>query len=226
MSNGDVAGAAAMPAPRPILTDALARVEQVLAVVETCLCETFPSDFFRRCAFTAYAARALLQDAEIDAVIVAGEFGAFVMTPDAQRLAIQGFKSGPERYPHIWVEAANRLIDLGPHLLAFGSDYPVASMPALAWDLDTPLPAAFRYKEVRRFPADSRISREQAIRAQCDAFIEQCRARAAAPGDPPRLSTWIATNTASLLAAVERRDPWANGAQRFEHMAKFQPLPF
>lgn len=203
-----------------------AQIECAMAVVEACLCEIFPRDFFRRCAFAAFGMRALLNDRGIDAVIVGGHFAALVITADQRRLAVQGFKSGRELYPHIWVEAADRLIDLGPYLLAFGSDYPVLPMPALIWDMTAPLPAAFRYKVQRRLPSNNRMSTERQINAQCDAFVEHCRAVAADQGRLPQLPTWIASSYASLHAAVERDDPWACGAKRFEQVARSHPLPF
>ncbi|GAO38664.1 hypothetical protein SCH01S_17_00180 [Sphingomonas changbaiensis NBRC 104936] len=204
----------------------LAELEQLMAVVEACLCEMFPDDFFRRCAFSAFGLRALLRDAGVDAVLVGGQFAAFVMTPDHGRLAVQGFRSGDEPHPHYWVEAEDRLVDLGPHLLAFGSDYPVVPMPALAWDMSAPLPSSFRYKAQQRYPADSRMSIDPKLCAQADAFVASCRALAADPQRAPRLPTWLATSYASLLAAVGRDDPWACGARRFEQMAPAHPLPF
>lgn len=203
-----------------------ALVEQVLAVVEALLCETFPDDFHRRCAFSAFAVRALLRDAGVDAVLVGGQFAAFVMTPDHGRLAVQGFRSSHDPHPHYWVEAEDRLIDLSPYLLAFGSDYPIVAMPALAWDMSAPLPSSFRYKAQQRYPADSRMSIDQKLCAQADAFVQSCRRLVADPAVTPRLPTWLATNYASLLAAVERDDPWACGARRFEQMAQNHPLPF
>ena len=204
----------------------LAEIERVLAIVETRLCEAFPDDFYRRCPFAAFGIRALLRDADIDAVLVGGQFAAFVMTPDQGRLAVQGFKSGHEPHPHYWVEAEDRLIDLGPHLLAFGSDYPIVRMPVLAWDMTAPLPSSFRYKAQQRYPADSRMSIDPKLCAQADAFVGSCREMAADPAGAPKLPTWLATSYASLLAAVERDDPWACGARRFEQMAHNHPLPF
>jgi hypothetical protein len=204
----------------------LTLVEHVLAIVETLLCESFPDDFHRRCAFSAFGVRALLRDAGVDAVLVGGQFAAFVITPDQARLAVQGFRSGHEPHPHYWVEAEDRLIDLGPHLLAFGSDYPIEPMPALAWDMSAPLPASFRYKAQQRYPADSPMSIDSNLCAQADAFVERCRAMAAALDRVPRLSTWLATSYASLMAAVERQDSWACGAKRFEQLAQGHPLPF
>lgn len=204
----------------------VAAVERVLAVVETRLCEAFPDDFWRRCPFSAFGVRALLRDAGIDAVLVGGQFAAFVMTPDHERMAVQGFRSGPEPHPHYWVEAEDRLIDLSPHLLAFGSDYPIVAMPALAWDMSAPLPTSFRYRAQQRYPADSKMSIDPKLCAQADEFVESCRALAATQTHEASLSTWLATSYASLLAAVERDDPWACGARRFEQMAQNHPLPF
>ena len=203
-----------------------AEIEWMLAIVEACLCEFFPQDFFRRCAFAAFGMRALLHDVGVDAVIVGGQFAALVVTPDRARMAVQGFGSGTELYPHIWAEAGDRLIDLGPHLLAFGSDYAVAPMPVVAWDMSAPLPAAIRYRAQRRLDADSPLSIDAAVNAQCDRFVAECRNRAATGSNRPALPTWIASNYASLLAAVERNDPWASSAKRFEQMAHNQPLPF
>lgn len=204
----------------------LATLERVLAAVEACLCETFPADFFRRCAFSAFAIRALLRDAGIDAVLVGGQFAAFVMTPDQARLAVQGFRGGHEPHPHYWVEADDRLIDLGPHLLAFGSDYPIVPMPALAWDMSAPLPAAFRYKARQRFPANSPMSVDSKLCAQAESFVERCRSLLGDPERTPVLPTWMASSYASLLAAMQRGDPWALGAKQFEQMAQSHPLPF
>lgn len=231
MTNGGAAGSAASLNVSPARTagessNELERIERALAIIESCLCEMFPDDFFRRCAFAAFAARALLHKWGIAAEVVGGQFGAFVLTEDNNRLTIQGFEPGRERCPHFWVEAAGRLIDLGPYLLAFGSPYPVATMPAMAWELDAPLPASIRYQVQERFPADSRISPTRTVRDQCDAFVDRCQARADESSDKGRLPTWIATGNASLVAAAERGDPWALGARRFEQMAKSQPLPF
>jgi hypothetical protein len=205
----------------------LAIVERVLGVVESRLCEVFPDDFFRRCPFSAFAIRTLLCDEGLDAVLVGGQFAAFVMTPGEDRLALQGFKKGPEPNAHYWVEAGDRLIDLGPHLLAFGSGYPIVPMPVLAWDMSAPLPAAFRYKVRQRYPAGSPISADPGVRAQADEFVDKCRDLLADPAAaPPRLSTWVASSYAALAAAVDRGDPWACGAKRFEQMVQAQPLPF
>jgi hypothetical protein len=203
-----------------------AQVERLIAVVEYCLCEMFPADFFRRCAFTAFVLRALLQDRGIEATMIGGQFAAFVMTPDGARMAVQGFDRGPEPYPHLWVEANGCLIDLGPYLLPFGSEYPVAPMPALIWDMGAPLPAALRYKTHDRLPGDARISANPGVRAQCDAFLDRCRMLAADESRAPVLPNWIATGPASLAAAIGRSDPWACGAKRFESLALNHPLPF
>lgn len=203
-----------------------ADIERTLAIVETALHVTFPNDFFRRCAFAAFALSALLDDAGVGATLVGGRFGALVMTPDRQRLALQGFESGPGPFPHVWVETQDLLIDLGPYLLPFGSAYPVVPMPALAWDMAAPLPAALRYKADKVLPAGAKFSPDRRVSAQCDAFVERCRADLRQPPRLVRLATWVLTDYGSLRAAVDRRDPWALGAGRFERIAHSQPLPF
>ncbi|MBS0502886.1 MAG: hypothetical protein JSS55_03605 [Proteobacteria bacterium] len=204
----------------------LSKIERVLGIVEYCLCEAFPRDFFRRCAFAGFGVRALLQDMGIEAAMVGGQFAALVVAPDRGRLAVQGFKAGREPFPHFWVEADDRLIDLGPHLLAYGSDYPVLSMPALAWEMSAPLPSAIRYKAQQRLPHDTRMSIDQALNVRCDGFVRECRAVAANGKATPALPTWLASNYASLLTAVDRGDAWAGEAKRFENIAQNHPLPF
>lgn len=204
----------------------LAAIERVLAIVEYCLCESFPRDFFRRCAFAAFGVRALLQDEGIEAVMTGGQFAALVVESNGAKVAVQGFAGGADLYPHFWVEAEDRLIDLGPHMLAYGSDYPVLPMPALAWDMSAPLPAAIRYKAHGRLPADNRMSADRALNLRCDAFVEQCRFEAVDRKKSPPLPTWLAVNYASMVAAVERADPWAREAKLFETAAEPHPLPF
>ncbi|MFD1611203.1 hypothetical protein ACFSCW_05240 [Sphingomonas tabacisoli] len=204
----------------------LAAIEHMLGVVEACLLETFPDDFYRRCAFSAFGMRALLRDAGADPVLVGGQFAALVSAPDGSRQALQGFRSGKEPHPHYWVEANDRLIDLSPHLLAFGSDYPILPMPALAWEMSAPLPAAFRYRARQRYPDDSPMSIDPDLCAQADAFVARCRAVIADAERAPRLQCWVASNYASLLAAVQRGDAWASDAKRFEQVAQNQPMPF
>ena len=202
----------------------LAEIERALAIVEYCLCEAFPRDFFRRCAFAAFGVRALLQDAGVEAVMVGGQFAALVVAAGESKIAVQGFAGGPDIFPHFWVEAQDRLIDLGPHMLAYGSDYPVLAMPALAWEMSAPLPVAIRYKAHGRLPDDNRMSKDRALNRRCDAFVEECRAVAVRQEGVPPLPTWLAVNYASMVTAVDRGDPWAREAKRFE-MAP-HPLPF
>lgn len=200
--------------------------ERMMAIVEAMLREMFPDDFFRRCAFAAFGLRALIEDGGVEARLVGGQFGAFVMTPDRRRLAVQGFGSGPEPFPHLWVETPAYLIDLGPHLLAFGSEYRIVGMPAVIWDLAAPMPAALRYKASGTLPPGARISADRSVSDLCDVFVDRCRDRELACPKGERLRTWIATNYGSLEAAVRLRDRWALGAKRFERTAQHQPLPF
>lgn len=191
-------------------------VEHVLAVVCTCLRETFPDDFYRRCAYSAFAISNLLRDEGMDAAIVGGQFAALVVAADGSRMAIQGFLDGPEPFPHLWVEAENRLIDPGPYLLAFGSEYPVLPMPMLVWDMRAPLPSAFQYKIRESLAGTSPMSPDPAVRAQSNDFVGKCRARAADPALAPALDTWIVVDDASLHGALERGDLWASAARSFE----------
>lgn len=201
-------------------------IDELLAIVEACLCELFPHDFFRRCAFAAFGLRALLQDAGIDGVIVGGQFAALVVALDETRIAMQGIPCGPEVYPHLWVETQDRLLDLWPHLLAYGSQYPVVRMPVLAWDRSAPLPTAFHYHAHRRLPPDIPFSIDPAVNARCDRFIAECRDRLQRDGMRPNLPTWTASNPASMLLAIERGDPWARAAYRFQQQAQRRLLTF
>lgn len=201
-------------------------IGRVLAIVAHCLRETFPDDFYRRCAFCTFASRALLQDFGIEATIVGGQFAALVLAADGSRIALQGFDGGTEPFPHLWVEAEGRLVDLGPWLLGFGSGYEVLPMPALAWNLGAPLPSALRYRARARLTEISRISPDPAVCAQADDFVAQCRALAADAARIPDLETWLATDEIALQNAALRGDGWAREASRFRPAALSRPLPF
>lgn len=203
----------------------LEAIGRVLAIVAHCLREMFPNDFYRRCAFSAFASRALLREAGLDAAIVGGRFAALVIAADGSRSAVQGFNDGSEPFPHLWVEAEGRLVDLGPWMLGFGSGYEVLPMPALAWNLSAPFPPAIRYRPHERLAETSQMSPDPAVRDQGDDFVARCRTLSG-NGPHPALETWIVTDETALHTAAKRGDGWAHAARRFEPASLSQPLPF
>lgn len=204
----------------------LRQLERILTVVERTLRKTFPYDCQKRCAYSAFGIRSLLQDAGVEATLIGGDFAAFVMSLKGEKAGVQGFGFGEDQCSHFWVEADGRLIDIAPHFLPRESSYPVVPMPAIAWDLSEPLPAYLRYRVIERFPASAMMSSDATINARCDAFVSACQERLQGQVGPINFPTWVVTGPASVAKMVNRRDLWALGARRFEGLADLQDLPF
>jgi hypothetical protein len=204
----------------------LRQLERILTVVDRTLRKEFPSDFHKRCAYAAIGTRRLLQAAGVDAELIGGDFLAFVVSQDGNRAGIQGFGGGEQQCSHFWVEAEGRLIDLGVYFLPSDSSYPVARMPAAAWDLNQKLPRYLRYREQERFDASTMLSPDPVIMARCDHFIAACDERMKGQTGPADFSTWLMTGAPSVAIAANRRDPWANAALKFNRDPSLADLPF
>lgn len=195
------------------------RLARILAVVLHCLRGTFPDDFHRRCAFSARAIRHLLAREGIESHAVGGRFTALAVGRFDARYALQGFQGGPEPYPHLWVETEHRLIDLGPHLLPFGSPFPLVPMPALAWAKEDALPAALSYQRVEVIADDAPFSISHQVSRQAERFVDCCLDMIAAPPVP-----YLLTGARTLADAEERGDAWAEAVARFQESA-VRPAP-
>jgi hypothetical protein len=189
------------------------RIGQLLGVVLTCLLEAFPHDFYRRCAFSVFATRALLARDGIASRAVGGRFTSFVVARDGGRYALQGFQDGPERYPHLWVETATRMIDLGPYLLPWGSPFPLVLMPPFIWSRADPLPKGIHYQAVDILPEHTPFSTDPHVQQQAEAFAQRCLSHESGAGGFP---FWIACDLASLAEAEAAGDAWVRGLQQFE----------
>ncbi|NNM75499.1 hypothetical protein HJG53_01065 [Sphingomonas sp. ID1715] len=189
------------------------RIGQLLGVVLTCLLETFPRDFFRRCAFSAYAIRALLARDGVGSHAVGGRFTSLVVSRHGDRYALQGFESGPERFPHLWVATANRIIDLGPYFLPWGSPFPLQLMPPLVWSRSEPLPKGLHYEVIEVLSDNATFSSDPDVQRQADEFVSRCLA--AAPTSVP-FPYWLATGQAALIHADAAGDAWVKGLVQFE----------
>jgi hypothetical protein len=190
------------------------RLARILGVVLHCLRDTFPDDFYRRCAFSARAIRQLLAREGVKSHAVGGRFTALAVGRFDARYALQGFQSGPEPYPHLWVETEQWLIDLGPHLLPFGSPFPLTPMPALAWNKAELLPAALFYERIDVIADDAPFSVSSDVSDQAERFVECCFEMAAAPPLP-----YLITDLKELAEARQRGDAWALAAERFQRSA-------
>jgi hypothetical protein len=202
------------------------RLEHLLAIVAATLRQEFPEDFYKRCAYSAFATFSLLRDADVDALLVGGDFVAFIVSRDGRQASMQGFGFGDTQCSHFWVEAEGRLIDLGPHFLPEDTRFPAAPMPAVAWDLANPLPRSIRYRTIQRFPAEAEMSSDPIVQARCRTFIAKCRSRRNSQVNFLKFPTWIVTGKPSMTIATNRRDPWAVGADRFERLVVPQSIPF
>lgn len=196
------------------------RLERVLACVVHCLRETFPQDFHRRCAFSARAVLALLEGEGVEAQAVGGRFAALVVADSGERYALQGFRDGPELYPHLWVETDERLIDLGLYLLPLGSPFPAVAAPALAWPRATPLPAALSYEAIGPLARDAPFSLDPVIDALGARFVAACLGWVGRSEREDAFPSWIATGPASLAAAASAGDIWARSVERYEVLAR------
>jgi hypothetical protein len=187
------------------------RLARILAVVFHCLRESFPDDFYRRCAFAARAIRELLLRDGVESHAVGGRFTALAVGRFDARYALQGFQGGPEPYPHLWVETEHRLIDLGPHLLPFGSPFPLVPMPALAWNKGDPLPAALAYEQIDVIADHAPFSVSDEVSAQARSFVDCCLDMMAASP-----LTFLLTGARALTEAEQAGDAWARAVARFQ----------
>lgn len=199
---------------------------RLLGVVVRSLRKEFPVDFYKRCYYAAFAMRALLRDAGVEAEIVGGDFVAFIVANNGARAGMQGFGFGEEQCSHFWVVAEGRLLDVGPHLLPNDSSYPVAAMPLVAWEMGVPFPAYLRYRPLQRFPAEAVMSAVPEQNARCDRFIADCRNRLCSQIAGSKPLSWLLTGPSATEAAARARDPWAQGALRFAGMTRLAELPF
>lgn len=189
------------------------RIAHILAVVLGCLHDHFPRDYFRRCAFAALGIRALLNEGGSASRVVGGRFTALVVARFGARYALQGFQDGPELYPHLWVETDDRLIDLGPYLLPFGSPFPVMAMPPLIWNRADSLPAALRYDAIDVLADDAPFSVDPDVARQGEVFASLCLERCRGHADFPH---WIATGHAAL--EDHAGDAWVKGVRHFQQV--------
>jgi hypothetical protein len=197
-----------------------------LGVVVRSLRKEFPDDFHKRCYYAAFAMRALLRDAGVEAEIVGGDFVAFIVSSNGARAGMQGFGFGKEQCSHFWIVAEGRLLDVGPHLLPNDSSYPVAAMPLVAWEMEASLPPYLRYRPVQRFPAEAVMSAVPEQNARCERFIADCRIRLSSQIAGSKPLSWLLTGPSATETAARGRDPWAVGALRFAGMTSVAELPF
>lgn len=204
----------------------LRQLEHILTVVERTLRHQFPSDFFKRCAYSAFGIQALMKDVGVHAELVGGDFVAFTMSPQGEKAAMQGFGLGDDQCPHFWVEADQRLIDISPCFLPQDSSYPIVPMPAVAWSFSHSLPRYLRYRSHEHFHESSVMSADPLINARCDQFVEACHGQMRVQAALLDFPTWVVTGPPSLAIAANRKDRWAQGAQRFETLTGLDGLPF
>jgi hypothetical protein len=203
------------------------KIAQVLSVVVRSLRKEFPEDFYKRCAYAALGTRALLSELGINAEIVGGDFVAFVVATDNSRGGLQGFGGGQAYSSHFWVLVENRLlVDVGPHLLPAGSSYPIAKMPLVAWDFETPLPAYLRYRALERFPAGAPIGTLLGHEERSGRFVESCRKRAVTQVVGTAPVSWLLTGERATYDSAKRQDKWSIGALRFADLSEATTLPF
>lgn len=205
---------------RPLSVRAMTSVDRALR-------RAFPDDAGQRCMYAAYALAALLRDAGYQAIVVGGDFLAFVPNRDGLEAAFHGFGGGVDAgtASHYWVESENRLLDTGPLLLPQTAAKPIETPPAVYWPLEADLPRYLRYNPRMRMAPDAVFS---TIREQCEKaenLIDDCRRRmrTAKGTGPTKLALLDGPNYTRLNA---RSDAWASAAWRYENSPQFGDPPF
>lgn len=165
--------------------------------------------------YAAFGLRALLRLAGHEALIIGGDFAAFIVARTMGRAGLKGFGFAADGPAHYWVEAGSTLIDLGPHYLPRSSSYPVAPMPILAWAKSEPLPHVVRYRRMVEYASDVALDSTPEILARMERFLEACEARYRAQVGQPKLPSWLLTKKADLVLSASSGDPWAMSALRF-----------
>ncbi|WP_060477712.1 hypothetical protein [Pseudomonas monteilii] len=191
-------------------------VERVLCVVDRCLKNQFPNDYYKRCLYASFGVHRLLEEMGYSPVIVGGNFGAFVVSRDERLAGIQGYASNSGEHSHYWVELNGSLIDLGTIYLPVESSYAAHEMQAMFWNLNQLLPKGLKYDAKARYSTSDASHLAAEIIEKMDIFIRACQERMAKPLVKPKIGKWLVTNQASIQSAAKKGDLWARAMIRYE----------
>lgn len=190
-------------------------ITRAFAITDLSLREFFPGDFYKRCMYASFGMAALLNDDDMRAQVVGGDFLCAIVSSDGRQMSLQGFGSNDSHEPsHFWIHADGNLLDLGPMYLPFGSSFPAPSPPLVRWPLASRLPDFLAYRERARYAENVDIVTPE-IRQRTATFISACRANRELRGEDVRPPRWQLKDMQSLRYATQRQDPWAMAASEF-----------
>lgn len=191
-------------------------VERVMCVVDRCLRNQFPDDYYKRCMYASFGIYRLLQAMGHSPVVVGGNFLAFVVARNEPKGSMQGYVSDASKHAHFWIEVDHRLLDLGTYYLPSGSSFPACDIPATYWDKSHALPSGLRYEPEARYGSLEAIYLEPHIAEKMERFLSACTARIAKPLVKPTVGKWLVISPASIDRAANKGDMWAQGMVRHQ----------
>lgn len=200
---------------------------RALVVIDRELRREFPSDFHKRCAYSACALAEILRSKGIEASVRVGDVLGFVVSADGNQAGQQGYQGGiidgdDAELSHVWVEAEGRTLDLNFHYFSIGGRYKAAPMPAVAWPQGESFPVYAQYR-VRSDATHFSFSNPNHAE-RLENFIARCQARIGALIGNPKPPFWILRGQASFANALKSGDLWAESALRFQRMPGAQRL--
>ncbi|HBN8198465.1 hypothetical protein ACM79J_26395 [Pseudomonas aeruginosa] len=195
-------------------------VERILCVVDRCLRNQFPEDYYKRCMYASFGVHRLLQAQGYSPVLVGGNFGALVLSRDQRTASIQGYSSSSGEHSHYWVELDNSIIDLGSYYLPIESSFQACDVPAVFWNASYPLPKGLIYNPTDRYPSSDITHLAPHIVDKMKPFLAACFARIAKPLTKPKIGKWLVTTPSSIQKAAKKGDPWALSLMRYESMSE------
>lgn len=195
------------------------KIEELFAVTDWCIKNSFPDDYDARCLYNACAIHTVLMSEGVKAIIVGGNVGVFTLSTDGREALLEGFGGGDITQPsHYWVEADEIILDPGTSYLPKRSRMHAVLMPMVAWPKNNALPNYLQYKETIRYAEEVEYIFPDDITNRVSDFIERCQKRYASRAAKKKLSTWILSSPNGLNNAAKSGDRWAKGALRFLSM--------
>lgn len=202
------------------------KIEELFAVTDWCIKNSFPDDYDARCLYNACAIHSILMSEGVKAIIVGGNVGVFTLSTDGREALLDGFGGGDITQPsHYWVEADGIILDPGTSYLPKRSRMHAVPMPMVAWSRNNALPNYLQYKETIRYAEEVEYIFPDDIANRVSDFIERCQKRYASKAAKKKLSNWILSSPNGLNNTAKSGDRWAKGALRFLSMASAPTIP-
>ncbi|AWH87997.1 hypothetical protein [Limnobaculum parvum] len=202
------------------------KIENLFAVIDWCIKNSFPEDYDARCLYSACAIHAILISKGVKAVIVGGNMGAFTLSADGRKALLEGFSGGDMVQPsHYWVEANGVILDPCVSYLPRRSRICAVSMPMVAWSKNVALPNYLQYVEKIRYAEEVGFIFPDDIGIRVQEFIEYCQKQYSSKTVKKKFATWLLSNPNELNNAARLGDRWAKGAIRFQSMNSVPTIP-